>query len=169
MNVREFLWELSTYLPLKVNVEKTMDKYTDLIVAYIDKSHKSYDLKKALDHILLNSTFKTFPTIKDIIEALEHAIIPKPVEHSKYLGYQIRVFFNSGRYTDFTICSFGPTFNEIKERCKISDKVKKAVMYPPSVTLVDEETGKQTTVDVALIGENVYPADTPAKVIYISA
>lgn len=89
--------------------------------------------------------------------------------NNQYLGWQVRIYFNSGRYSDFIICGFGPSFNEIKERCKLSAKVKKAVMYPPKVTIKDEETGHDVIMDVALIGDKVFPANTPSKVLYIAS
>ena len=42
-------------------------------------------------------------------------------------------------------------------------------MYPPKVTIKDEETGQDVIVDVALIGDKVFPANTPPKVLYIAS
>lgn len=169
MTIREFLWELATYFPISQNAEKIMDKYTDILVEFFDKNPYSYDLQKLLKYLLINSKYKTFPTIQTILEATPHAVIHSKTPVDKYYGWQVRIYFNSGRYSDFIIYGFGPSFNEIKERCKLSDKVKKAVMYPPKVTIKDEETGQDVIMDVALIGDKVFPANTPSKVLYIAS
>lgn len=73
---------------------------------------------------------------------------------SEYDGYQIRVYFKSGRFTDFTICGFGLSFSQIKEKCQNSDNVVRAVMYPPDVTLM--ASGK------------IVPEDVKGNIVYIA-
>lgn len=169
MTIREFLWELANFFPISQNAEKVMDKYTDILVEFFDENPYRYDLQKLLDYLLVNSKYKTFPTIQTILEATQHAVICSKIPVNKYYGWKVRIYFNNGKYSDFIICRFGINFNEIKERCKLSDKVKKAVMYPPKVTIKDEETGQNVIVDVALIGDKVFPANTPSKVLYIAS
>ena len=155
MNVREFLHELAIHFPLKTNTEKTLGKYADLILKLIySKPEHEFDFEKTLDYLLLNSTFRTFPVLPDIINALELNSRMKGKTSSEYDGYQIRVYFKSGRFTDFTICGFGLSFSQIKEKCQNSDNVVRAVMYPPDVTLM--ASGK------------IVPEDVKGNIVYIA-
>ena len=78
----------------------------------------------------------------------------KDFSANQYDGYQIRVYFNSGRFTDFTICGFGLSFSQIKEKCQNSDKVVKAVMYAPDVALM--ASGK------------IVPEDAKGNIVYVA-
>lgn len=136
MRIRPFLQELATYLPLSGNIEKTMDKYTELLIKHIDKSCQKYDLQKLLDYLVLTSKTKSFPTIQTIIDGLPHALIPM---RSIAADSTIRITYASGRYSDFVVSQAGASTSDIIERCKRADNVVKIVLYPPGVTLIGEQ------------------------------
>jgi hypothetical protein len=78
-------------------------------------------------------------------------------------GNHIRIYFESGRYTDFVICGFGLTLPLIKEKSLKNDNVKEVRMYPKQVEVNGD------LVNVALIGNTVYPENTPYEVVYVKA
>ena len=82
------------------------------------------------------------------------------INKSKHIGNNIRVIFKSGRFTDFVICGYGLTLDDIKEKSPQNDNIQEVRMYPKEV----EVEGKKVT--VALIGNTVYPEQTRYEVVY---
>ena len=143
-------------------MDKTM--FLDLIFEFFNKADntslkqqystaftysKPLNWAKLYEHILKEVDTRYLPAPKWFISQFPLFEIR---EHSgEYEGYQIRVTFKSGWWTDYTVCNCEATLGKLINKCKDSDKVLKAEMYDPSVTL---------------IGKTIYPKDAKPKVLY---
>lgn len=159
MEIREFLKELAVIYPFdrKINEEqlnKIIEAYVEDILYEVQKNNGyELDYSKLFSYLRRHYTYKTFPSIAEVIKCIPNGLVPKAREYTptNHPGSKLRVFLNSGEIREYVFTDFGKPFGVLKAELKNSDKVVKAIMYSP---------------DVGFIGESICPQDAVGKVIY---
>lgn len=157
MDRKDFIDAIFSFFNVK-DEEKTLYKAYDLALS----SGKNIDWDKLYIKTLKEVTSRYLPTPKFFID-LFYDCRKITVNSSKDDGKHIRVFYKSGRFTDFVVCDFGLSINQLKQKSPKNDNIVEIRMYPKQVT-VDNET-----VDVTLTSDDVYPKGTPYEVIFARA
>lgn len=89
------------------------------------------------------------------------------MDSSQNGGKKMRVIYQNGKFTDYVVCDFGLNLQEIIQG-KNMDNIKEVRLYPQK-TIYKDDDGNNWNVDVALIGSNVFPKNTPYEVLYARA
>lgn len=155
MNRKEFLEMLFAFFNVK-DEEKVIYKSYDLLLS----KFLNVDWDKLYTRILEQSTSRFLPPVKNILELVPYCIKQtfKQVEND---GNLVRIFFKSGRYTDYVVSGFGLNISKIRKLSPLNDNIREVRMYPKNV-MID---GKN--VQVALIGDAVYPEGVTYDIVYI--
>lgn len=120
---------------------------------------KQIDWDRLFDLYVTKAEKRTLPAPKYFIDLMP-CCIKRDIHESQYDGNYLRVFQKSGCYSDYVICGFGQTLENIKQKFVNSDYVTEVRMYPKEVTKDND------VIQVALIGDNIYPTDTQYKLIF---
>jgi len=83
-------------------------------------------------------------------------------------GKKVRVYYMNGRYTDYTSCNEGLTLSDIRQKFNGEWEVKEIREYPQTTEWKDDK-GKIHNVEVTLVGSQVFPENTPYRVLYARA
>ena len=101
-----------------------------------------------------------------IIKTTENGYLPKPkyfislfpqfemknYKQGNYNGYQVRITYKSGRFTDFVVTNWADTsLKDLIIKCQGRDDIKRAELYEPTVTLM---------------AHSIYPKDAKAELLY---
>ena len=120
---------------------------------------KKIDWDRLFNLYIEKAEKRTLPAPKTFLDLMP-CCIKRDIHESQYDGNFIRVYFDSGKYSDFVVSGFGMNLTQIKDKFLNIDKVKEVRMYPKEV-----ET-QEGIVQVALIGDNVYPTGTKYKLLF---
>ena len=157
MERKDFIEAIFSFFNVK-DEEKTLFKAYDLALS----SGKSIDWNKLYMKTIKEATSRYLPTPKFFIENFD--ICRKiTYQSSQDEGKHVRILYKDGRHTDFIICQFGLTVNQLKNKCPKNCNIQEIRMYPKQVQVSDE------IVDVELIGSSVYPEGTPYEVLFARA
>lgn len=157
MDRLDFLREVFNFCRVKDDDNSLMRLYDSKLTTKL-----KVNWSKLLSLYLDKAETRSLPTPKYFLDLMPICII-REVHECANDGNLIRIFFQSGRFTDFVLCGFGMTLAEIKEKSQKNDNVKEVRMYPKNIVV----EGKN--IQVALIGDFVYPENTPYEILYIRA
>lgn len=104
MNVIEFLNKLNTFFPSDETNEvfdERLNEYAKSIVNKAQIHGCQYDYNKAFSYLLENYKYKTFPSLRDILETLSKSAFKK-ADYSGREGEVIKRVINGMEY-EFTI------------------------------------------------------------------
>lgn len=157
MERKDFIEAIFSFFNVK-DEEKSLFKAYDLALS----SGKNIDWNKLYMRTLKEVNSRYLPAPKFFIEQFD-ACRKITYQSSKDDGNLVRVLYNDGRFTDFVICQYGLTVNQLKDKCPKNYNIKEIRMYPKQVKIEEE------IVDVELIGSKVYPEGTPYEVLFARA
>lgn len=142
MDLKEMLFELSEFYPIKGKDEKEdkkkiINRYHDLIKGYI--LNKDYNWDKVLTNIQINRKYSTFPTVHDIIENLPQFEKKKEYIADKDEGAVLVVELPSGYKYQFEVSNVAKkNFSQLKAELhrRFGDfKLKK---YPKGTVIIGD-------------------------------
>lgn len=120
---------------------------------------KPIDWQKMFDYFIDKAEKRTLPSPKFFKELLP-ACVKREIHECANDGNFIRIFYQSGKYADYVVSGFGLNLTQIKQKALNGDAVTEVRMYPKEVQIDGQ------TVQVSLIGENVYPTGTKYELIF---
>ena len=143
MKLWEFIRELAFYFPLSGTDEaknKTFDMYVENLEGIAITNKCEYDWKKVLKVIQCTYTFKSFPSLADIIKVLPECRIIKPYKECKGEGSVIILTLPTGSKYLFVVSGIGRPITdiqaEIKEKFGSESKIEH---YPKGTVLIGDE------------------------------
>lgn len=104
MTVYEFLKKLNRFYPTKEKEEiftERVNEYADIILARSRERGEKYDYDKVFKHIFQTKEYSTYPSLPEILKALEYGIIVQE-SFSGHEGEVIKRVINGHEY-EFTV------------------------------------------------------------------
>ena len=154
MDRKDFIRAIFSFFNVKDENENLYRAY-DLALS----TKRSIDWDKLYLTAIKEVTSNYLPKPKFFIELFDKCrkININSCEHE---GNHIRVFFKSGRFTDYVLKGYGLTLDQIKEKSPKNDNIVEVRMYPKEVEV------KGQKVPVSLFGDKVFPEGTRYELVH---
>ena len=148
MSLQEMLEELLRFYPIAnrkdEDIAQDLVTYRELILGEVYSSNEQYDWQECLRYIQKHRTYKNFPAIPDILEAMPHAIIKKEtpfIVEDKDINEDklLTVTLPSGFIYSFTFKTNGKSLKELKADARRRFGECEIKMYPKGSVLIGKE------------------------------
>lgn len=154
MERKDFIDAIFSFFKVKDD-ERVLYKAYDLALS----SGRNVDWSQLYMKTIKEAESRYLPVPKFFIENFDNCR-KRTINSTKDDGRAVRIIFKDGRFTDFIVCGYGLSIDQLKERSRKKGYIKEIRMYPKQVKVEDK------LVDVELIGEHVFPEGTPYEVVF---
>lgn len=154
MERKDFIHAIFSFFKVK-DEEQTLFKAYDLALS----SGRNIDWNQLYMKTIKETESRYLPVPKFFIENFD-SCRKRTINSTKDDGRTVRIIYKDGRFTDFVVCGFGVSINQLKAKSLKKGNIKEIRMYPKQVEVEDK------LVDVELIGERVFPEGTPYEVVF---
>ncbi|MCM1339406.1 MAG: hypothetical protein NC191_07020 [Muribaculaceae bacterium] len=140
MTLQEMLEELLRFYPIQNRREEDIAKdlvvYRERILEFVYNSNEKYDWEKCLKYIQTHRTYKTFPAIPDILDALPHSYLAEKYQPCANEDSLLVVTLPTGYQNEFTVSSIGKPLKQLEDDIKRKFGECTYQLYPKGTVII---------------------------------